>query len=297
MAVNILLKSSNRDSFELNLQAYFFYMKILLPFLLMSFVCLSQTPGGGVTDIEGNQYTTVIIGTHEWMAENLRTSSYSNGESIPNITDITQFLGLTTGAWIHNGNISQLDTVYGKLYNWFTISDARKICPSGWDVPTYNDWDSLIQTLDPSATLGNNIAGGKMKSTNPSYWHAPNTGATNESGFSARGGGLLSDMGYFYDNNYLGEWWSSTLNSDSIPYLLSLSYSTEYANLAGRYRNNALSIRCIKRPPLGIIELAPKKRELLRIIDLMGRETEPKSNIVLIYIYSDGSTEKVIKMD
>ena len=110
----------------------------------ISSTTLAQTPGVGVTDFDGNNYTTVIIGNQEWIGENLRASHYSNGEIISNITNINQWSNLTTGAWAHYNNDIQFENPYGKLYNWYAVVDTRNICPSGWHVPSDNDWNELI---------------------------------------------------------------------------------------------------------------------------------------------------------
>jgi uncharacterized protein (TIGR02145 family) len=115
---------------------------------------------GTMTDQQGNVYKTIVIGTQEWMAENLKTSIYRNGEAIANVTDGNQWSGLTTGAWCYYENNSQYDCPYGKLYNWFAVSDSRKVCPTGWHVPTQGEWTTLTNYLG-----GESIAGGKMKST------------------------------------------------------------------------------------------------------------------------------------
>src|SRR5690606_17289567 len=97
-----------------------------------------SSPGNGMVDADGNQYSTVIIGANEWTVENLRTTRYANGDEIPNVTDYDPWTGswndLTTGAWIHYENNSSHDEVYGKLYNGFAATDPRGLCPYGWHV-------------------------------------------------------------------------------------------------------------------------------------------------------------------
>ena len=134
---------------------------------------------GSMTDQQGNVYKTIVIGTQEWMAENLKTTVYRNGNAIDNIIDNTQWIGLTTGAWASYNNDSQYDCPYGKLYNWFAVADPRHVCPTGWHEPTDAEWTTLTDYLG-----GEEVAGGKMKSAGTQYWIGPNTDATNESGFS-----------------------------------------------------------------------------------------------------------------
>ena len=149
-------------------------------------------PGAGVT-FNGYTYTSIVLGnSQEWMGENLRTTTYANGDPIPNVTDNTQWQNLTTGAWSHYNNDSQYENPYGKIYNWYSMTDSRNVCPTGWHVPTNTDWNTLINYLG-----GDAVAGGKMKSTGTQYWNSPNVNATNESGFSALPGGFRDFGGTF----------------------------------------------------------------------------------------------------
>jgi uncharacterized protein (TIGR02145 family) len=268
--------------------------KLLLPLLLFGFNILAQIPGAGVTDIDGNQYPSVIIGTQEWMAENLRTTSYANGDPIPNVTDDTQWYYLTTGAWVHYNNDSQYENPYGKLYNWHTVNDSRNVCPVGWHVPSDAEWTVLSDYLG-----GATVAGGKMKSIGTQYWQSPNTDATNESGFSGLPGGSYHYYGgfSFIEIGKEGCWWSSTESGPTIALYRSLFYASDNVSSYADGKLNGFSIRCLKGAPLGIIELTPVKKELLKIVDLLGRETEFKPNTVLIYVYSDGSTERIFKTE
>jgi uncharacterized protein (TIGR02145 family) len=198
-------------------------------------------PGAGVT-FDGYTYPSIVLGNgQEWMSENLRTTTYANGNPIPNVTDNTQWENLTTGAWSHYNNDSQYENPYGKLYNWYTVDDPRNVCPTGWHVPTDAEWTILSDYLG-----GENVAGGKMKSTGTQYWLSPNTDATNESGFSGLPGGYRNDDGTFSNVGYVGDWWSSTEN---------LTYSARDRNLGyingGVYRSVSpkdfgFSVRCLR---------------------------------------------------
>ena len=88
-----------------------------------------------ITDADGNVYTSVTIGTQEWMVENLRTTKYSDGTSIPNVTDGDEWSDIETAAWCNYDNSSTNDATYGKLYNWYAV-ETGKLCPTGWHVPT-----------------------------------------------------------------------------------------------------------------------------------------------------------------
>jgi uncharacterized protein (TIGR02145 family) len=134
------------------------------------------------------------------MAENLKTDRFANGDFIPSIIDSSEWIKLNRGAWFINDNINQFNEIYGKLYNWFAISDPRNVCPIGWHVPSYSEWDILTDFLG-----GHKVAGGKMKASESIHWKNPNKFATNESGFSGLpGGNRLGSAGIY------GNWWSST---------------------------------------------------------------------------------------
>ena len=138
-----------------------------------------QISDGTVTNIDGNVYKTVKIGKQWWMAENLKTTRYRNGEEIINITDPIQWGALVIGAYCwYNNDISNKGP-YGALYNWNAVMDDRNLAPVGWHIPTDEEWTTLSTTLG-----GESVAGGKLKEAGFSHWNAPNTGATNESGFT-----------------------------------------------------------------------------------------------------------------
>ena len=128
--------------------------------------------GGGATDIDGNTYKSVTIGTQEWMTENLRTSKYSDGTSIPNVTSNSDWESLSTGAWSHYDNdSSQYEATYGKLYNWYAV-ETGKLCPTGWHVPTDAEWTVLTDYL--TANGHNGTEGTALKAT--SGWNSGGNG-------------------------------------------------------------------------------------------------------------------------
>ena len=159
---------------------------------------------GNVMDVDGNVYSTIIIGNQEWMAENLRVTHYSNGEDIPYVTDPTDWTNLTSGGycWVA-GNIDY-KIPYGALYNFYAVDDSRSICPTGWHVP------DVIERNVLETYLGGFLdAGGKMKTA--SSWLSPNTGANNSSGFAGLPGGRREETGTLYTNFLArGYWWTST---------------------------------------------------------------------------------------
>ena len=134
---------------------------------------------GTVSDIDGNTYKTVTIGTQTWMAENLRVARYKNGTEIPLVTDETDWAALSTPGYCwYNNDEATYKANYGALYNWYTVSTSN-LCPTGWHVPTDAEWTTLTTYLG-----GESVAGGKLKETGTTHWTSPNTGATNESGFT-----------------------------------------------------------------------------------------------------------------
>ena len=205
-------------------------------------------PGAGVT-FDGYTYTSIVLGNgQEWMAENLRTTVYANGDPIPNQTYPNQWSSLTTGAWSHYNNDSQYENPYGKLYNWYTVVDTRNVCPTGWHVPSDAEWSTFINYLDPNADGGNNTntAGGKMKSTGTQYWQDPNQDATNESGFSGLPGGYRYFNGTFYSIGYYGYWWSSTEDAADYAWGRLLGYDDCSVYRNDYVKQNGFSVRCLR---------------------------------------------------
>ena len=194
---------------------------------------------GILTDIDGNKYRTVTIGTQCWMVENLKTTRYRNGTAIPNVTDNTAWSNLTTGAFAYYNNDASNNATYGKLYNWYAVNSGL-LAPTGWHIPSDAEIQALIDYLG-----GNSVAGGKMKSTS-SLWHAPNTGATNSSGFSGLAAGIRGGNGIF---NNIGDdcslWTSTEVNSDAA-YYRNLGFDNEQAYRNYPLKKQGFSIRCIK---------------------------------------------------
>ncbi len=196
---------------------------------------------GPVTDIDGNVYQTVTIGTQVWMKENLKVTHYRNGEAIPNVTDSTDWEALTTGAYCeYNNDVNNVAT-YGRLYNWYAVSDSRNIAPAGWHVPTDADWQTLIDFLE-----GDAVAGGEMKEAGFVHWVSPNTGATNGSGFSLLPGGYRSGSGDYDSLGQRAYFWSSTEDLSESAWCRHLGY--DYSVVGRSHANKALgfSVYCVK---------------------------------------------------
>jgi len=176
---------------------------------------------GSVTDIDGNTYATIQIGKQVWLAENLRTTRYQDGSSIPNEKDAAAWTQLNSGAWCNYDNKPSHDVTYGKLYNWFAVADRGGLCPQGWHVPTDAEWQQLELALGMASSevggtgwrIGAESVGGKMKTT--TLWTIPNADATNTSGFSSLPSGSRSwKDGVFSSLGEQGQWWSNSVNPD-----------------------------------------------------------------------------------
>jgi len=195
-----------------------------------------------VTDIDGNIYQTVTIGTQVWMAENLKTTRYSNGEAIPLVTVDSLWPKLRSGAYCRYNNDYRHAELYGNLYNWYAVTDERQLAPEGWHVPTDAEWQILVDYLG-----GKDVAGGKMKQTGATMWQEPNTGATNASGFCGLPGGYRH---YRYGTSiYKGVYalfWSSTQGTDWYAFYRELTHINTAVNRNYGDKPNGFSVRCIR---------------------------------------------------
>jgi uncharacterized protein (TIGR02145 family) len=203
-----------------------------------------------VTDVDGNIYNTVRIGSQVWMAENLNVTKYNDGTPIPNATDSPTWANLTSGAYTDYNNTPSVSATYGRLYNWYTVDDdpgtmttsngGKNVCPTGWHVPSDAEWIVLTTYLG-----GENGAGGKLKETGTLHWAADNIGATNETGFTALPGGYRDYTGYFGNLGYDGHWWTTTISSGTNAFYrhINFDYSDVYkVDDSFRY---GFSVRCI----------------------------------------------------
>lgn len=213
----------------------------------------NMATGNGVTDIDGNHYNSIIINGQEWMTENLKTTKYCNGDLIPNLTKNTDWGNTNSGAWSNYNNLSTNNNTYGKLYNWFAVSDNRNICPCGWKVPSNNEWKQFTNYLN--TTIKYNV--GKSLASTILWNKSNNTGTVgndltinNLSQFNALPGGERVYTGEFFLNiNKRGAWWSSS--QDGNDGLSADFYSLEFegTNIAGDIyapKGYGFSVRCIK---------------------------------------------------
>jgi uncharacterized protein (TIGR02145 family) len=124
---------------------------------------------------------------------------------IPNVINPYEWWNLTTGAYCWFGNnYNMVGSIYGALYNWYAVG-TENLCPTGWHVPSFNEWWTLVMNLD-----GWDIAGGKLKEAGTTHWLSPNEGATNETGFTALPGGNRFHDGRFLGIRREGYWWTAT---------------------------------------------------------------------------------------
>lgn len=234
MPINIIVmrKISNRLTYQI----------LSVSFLsILAFSCSKDDAKVKVTDIDGNTYNTVTVGTEVWLVEGLKTTKYTDGTAVPIVTENTAWTNLTTGGMCDYNNTLSNSTTYGKLYNWYAVSGTKKLCPAGWHVPTDSDWSDLVTALG-----GYDAAAAKMMEAGIVHWLSPNSFATNTSGFTALGTGYRNYLGEFKDLKYMGGFWSA--NSIDATYA---SYRSMYAGSIsidnhGVNKKTGLSVRCVK---------------------------------------------------
>jgi len=191
-----------------------------------------------LTDNDWNSYGVVKIGNQYWMAENLKTTKFNDGTTIPVISDYNEWSSLVSpGYCLYNNDSGKYKSKYGLLYNGYTVSTG-KLCPIGWHVPSEEEWAVLINYC------GKKIAGGNLKERY--NWMSPNTGATNATGFTALPGGSRGNLGSFMDAGIRGHWWSSTENNNTDVWNGTMSYSGSTVNGGSDHKKSGLSVRCMK---------------------------------------------------
>ena len=200
-----------------------------------------------VTDIDGNIYKTVKIGNQVWMAENLKVMKYSDGTPLTLINTQGEWndISIYTKACIvdekYGGYYSGAAAINMELYNPAPTEIIQGVCPTGWHLPANSEWEELVNFLG-----GSEIAGGKLKEAGSAHWKYPNMKATNESGFSAFGGGYKNKSSYMpipssFSMHY-GYWWSSDLGGLSLAFHNGAAYVSfgNAPSLVGK------SVRCLK---------------------------------------------------
>lgn len=201
-----------------------------------------------VRDIDGNTYNTIILGTQMWMKENLKVKHYNNGDSIAHIKNNALWGSSSTGACCAYMNLGSNTEIYGYLYNFYAVSDSRKICPTGWRIPTDEEWTALSDFLG-----GSNIAGAKLKESGTEHWSSPNNG-TNESGFTALPGGLRHYDGSFSFIGAHGSFWTCSKLNNTDAWIRDLYYETIELYRMEFSLKSGFSVRCLKDTLSGIYD-------------------------------------------
>jgi len=191
----------------------------------------------------GDYIQSVVIGNQEWTKRNLDVSKYRNGEIIPEVKDPKEWAKLTTGAWCYHDNDSKNGAIYGKLYNWYAVTDPRGLAPEGFHVPSDDEWKTLNDHIDSEK-----IKGVKKKVLREK--HLYKLDEMMESRFKGLPGGarLIKDFGcYFSSIGFDGAWWSSSENVTKSDLYNTLNYF--FLGGANDYSFNkqfGFSVRCIK---------------------------------------------------
>ena len=194
-----------------------------------------------VTDIDSNTYNGIQIGNQFWITENLTVSKYRNGDEIPEVKDKKEWKKLTTGAWCYYENNAENGAIYGKLYNWYAVTDPRGLAPEGYHIPSNEEWDTLI------ANLGGDFgAGGKMKEKGTTHWNSPNEKATNQSGFTALPAGRRLPEGNFANQGDTTEFWSTKEFNSEVGGSIKITKSQKNAIFSVGYKEDGFSVRFIK---------------------------------------------------
>jgi uncharacterized protein (TIGR02145 family) len=205
----------------------------------------AEVAGNGIDDDCNGQVdeTTVTICNQVWMLQNLNVSKFKNGDDIPEVTDPIAWSNLTTPAWCwYNNNPG--NSGYGRLYNWYAVTDPRGLAPEGWHVPTIDEWTTLKECLG-----GQDVAGSKMKETGTAHWVRPNSSATNSSGFSALPAGyrgIIYTNGRFFDKDSSTLYWCTSYFNEILGLNVAVTsdFDALYQN-ANEYQYG-MAVRCVK---------------------------------------------------
>jgi uncharacterized protein (TIGR02145 family) len=234
--------------------SFFISFAFLLGFLTLTFNGCEDTKPvlnpdytgqtGQVTDIEGNTYNTIGIGSQIWMAENLKTTTLKDNSLIPSVLNdsiwATNYYHSPGYCWYNNDSIIN-KKVYGALYNFYVVG-TELLCPSGWHVPDESEWNTLESFLG-----GPEIAGGNLKDYYKSLWKDPNPCLVNNYGFYALPGGeRLNYSGDFFQVGESGFWWTKTSKNDFYAYSRSMSFSDKSLRTYEINKKAGCSVRCIK---------------------------------------------------
>ncbi|MBK9636397.1 MAG: T9SS type A sorting domain-containing protein [Bacteroidetes bacterium] len=246
--------------------------KSILILLVFSFMLLN-TQAQTITDIDGNIYNTITLGTQIWTKENLKTTRFNNGDSIATTSLPINNDSTSIFQWSYNQDSLNIP-VYGRLYTWYAVTDNRNVCPTGWHVPSEAEWISLANFLG-----GDTIAGDKMKEIGTTHWLSTTGSVSNSSDFTALPGGQRGNPTGFSNLYTLGAFWSTTAwGSSAFPraYIFSLQANSGALHQSISVANCGFAVRCVKDLTAGIQNLIPEDE-----IKIYPNPTKDKINISL----------------
>ena len=208
---------------------------------------------GTVTDIDGNVYNTVQIGSQVWMAENLKVTRFRNGNPIPEEPGEAEWAAAGTPLFCMYDNDPSNTRVYGLLYNWFAADDPRGLAPAGWHVPSDEEWKTLEMELGMSRMVADaegawrgTDQGGQLKEQGTAHWEAPNSQATNSSGFTALPHGYRSGNGGFYTLNQNAPYHTSTEKTEESHWFHLVRYEESGIFRDGTTKKSGYAVRCVR---------------------------------------------------
>ncbi len=245
------------------------YLLICIATSMLNFSCKSEKVNSSnpdedesdpviITDVEGNEYHTIRIGSQLWTVEDLRTTKYNDGTAIPLVTGDTAWSNCTFGAYCSYFNSENADTIrkYGLFYNWYAVNTG-KLVPKGWHVPSQNDWNKLRDYLIANgynwdSTLNDNKIAKSIASQND--WKYSATAGTigndrslnNKSGFSALPGGSRYSNGIFGNRGLMSHWWSSTPTYADLVFSEFLTYENQAIILHNVQKTKGFVVRIVK---------------------------------------------------
>ncbi|TCD48306.1 fibrobacter succinogenes major paralogous domain-containing protein [Chlorobium sp. N1] len=212
----------------------------ILLLLLFAVTAACSRPSPTAVDVDGNSYRTARAGSMVWTAENLSVSRFRNGDPIPEVRDPAEWASLTTPAWCWNSNSPENGRKYGRLYNWYAVSDPRGLAPEGWHVATDEEWSRLTETLG-----GEQVAGGKLKAKEG--WQEPNEGGLDTIGFRLLPAGARRDTdGHFMEPGGYNRLWTSTEISDKAAWGRSIGYFDSAIRRGKASKKTGFSVRCVR---------------------------------------------------
>jgi len=236
-----------------------FYTFVWLSLLVMIFSRCEKNEDNLVKDFDGNAYHTVTIGTQVWMVENLKAVHYNDGTDIPNGCDSSDWVSLNSPAYCWYKNDIHYKSMYGALYNWFTVNTG-KLCPPGWHVPTDSDWITLGNYLKAN---GYNYDGtttvngyGKALASDTGWYSIQSIDCAigsddypdkrNSTGFSGLPGGIRNPEGQFHNQYLFGLWWSSSERESGYAFHRTLAFDHCGVVRSWSLKGNGYSVRCLK---------------------------------------------------